>query len=125
MNVISASRTRIDIRRNPPTGPDGARHRDAVDKIDLNATTIGRGTGPMHARLAAAIAVARYHGVDPDPRTARLDATEATPSSPVLVEWFRQSGLWARGMRLTFGQLMKIDSPAPISCCFPTGVPLW
>ena len=66
------------------------------------------------ARLAAAIYVARYHGVDPDPRAIRLDATEAAPSSPVLVEWLRQSGLWARGVRLTFRQLMKIDSPAPI-----------
>ena len=58
--------------------------------------------------------VARYHGVDPDPNAVRLDAAETVPSSPVLVEWFRQSGLWARGTRLNFRQLMKIDSPAPI-----------
>ena len=76
-------------------------------------------TGPDQAggrdeRLAAAMIVARYHGVDPDPREITRDATEATLTSPVLVEWFRRSGLWARGARLTFNQLMKIDSPAPI-----------
>ena len=80
----------------------------------MNAATIGQGTGPLHARLAAAMNVARYHGVDPDPRAVRLDASEVAPSSPVLVDWLRQSGLWARGARLSFRQLMKIDSPAPI-----------
>ena len=44
----------------------------------------------------------------------RLDAAEIAPSARVLVEWLRQSGLWARGARLTFRQLMKIESPAPI-----------
>jgi len=77
-----------------PTGPDKAGYQDD--------------------RLAAAMIVARYHGVDPDPREIRLDAAETTPSSPALVEWFRRSGLWARSVRLTFGQLMKIDIPAPI-----------
>ncbi len=67
-----------------------------------------------NARLAAAICVARYHGIDPDPRGIKLDAREAAPTSPMLVEWFRASGLWARSVRLTFRQLLKIDSPAPI-----------
>ncbi|HLJ21468.1 MAG TPA: peptidase domain-containing ABC transporter [Stellaceae bacterium] len=80
----------------------------------VTTATIGQGTGPLHARLAGAMNVARYHGVDPDPRAVRLDASETAPSPPVLVEWLRHSGLWARGVRLTFRQLMKIDNPAPI-----------
>jgi ABC-type bacteriocin/lantibiotic exporter with double-glycine peptidase domain len=80
----------------------------------VNATIIGQGTGPLHARVAAAMNVARYHGVDLDPHAVRLDASEIAPSAPVLVEWLRQSGLWAHSVRLTFRQLMKIDSPAPI-----------
>ena len=60
------------------------------------------------------MAVARYHGVYPDLHAIRLDAPEVAPSSPVLVEWLSQSGLWARGVRLSFRQLMKIDSPSPI-----------
>ncbi len=78
------------------------------------AAAIAQGTGPLHARLAGAITIARYHGIDADPCDLRLDATGTAPSSPVLVQWFRQSGLWARGVRLTFRQLMKIESPAPI-----------
>jgi|AGTN01.3.fsa_nt_gi ABC-type bacteriocin/lantibiotic exporters, contain an N-terminal double-glycine peptidase domain len=71
-------------------------------------------TFPLDARLAGATAVARYHGVDPDPRAVRLAATEAAPDARVLVEWLRRSGLWARAARITFRQLMKIESPAPI-----------
>src|ERR1700722_10798218 len=75
---------------------------------------IEQGSGSIHARLAGAMAVARYHGVYPDLHAVRLDAPEVAPSSPVLVEWLCQSGLWARGVRLSFRQLMKIDSPSPI-----------
>ncbi|OYV43780.1 MAG: ABC transporter ATP-binding protein [Acidocella sp. 20-57-95] len=58
--------------------------------------------------------VARYHGVELDPQSVRLDAREEAPSSPVLVDWLRESGLWARGAFMNFRQLMKIDDPAPI-----------
>jgi HlyB family type I secretion system ABC transporter len=68
----------------------------------------------LHARLAGAMNVARYHGVDLDPRTVGRAARDGAPSARVLVEWLRQSGLWARAERLTFQQLMKIESPAPI-----------
>ena len=88
--------------------------RASVNEAAVSAATFGHGTGVLHTRVAAAMAVARYHGVDPDPGAVRLDATEAAPSSPVLVKWLRDSGLWARGVRLTFRQLMKIESPAPI-----------
>ncbi len=50
----------------------------------------------------------------PDPNAIRFDTPGVAPSSPALVEWLRQSGLWVCGMRLTFRQLMKIVSPAPI-----------
>jgi ABC-type bacteriocin/lantibiotic exporter with double-glycine peptidase domain len=103
MNASSASLSRI---KDPGSRPleDGA----------VNAGTIMQRPGPLHVRLAAAMNVARYHGVEPDPRAIRLDAADIAPSSPVLVEWLRQSGLWARAVRLTFRQLMKIDGSAPI-----------
>ena len=58
--------------------------------------------------------LARYHGVDLDPHAAILGSTDAAPSPPVLVEWLRQSGLWARAIHLSFHQLINIDNPAPI-----------
>ncbi|TLX40847.1 peptidase domain-containing ABC transporter [Xanthobacter autotrophicus] len=58
--------------------------------------------------------IARYHGIDPDPREARSVIAEDSPSPAALVAWFRRSGLWAHSIRLNFHQLMKIDSAAPI-----------
>ncbi len=114
MNVSLTSLVRATDLRSTSTSPDYVRTAGSVAEAAVNADTIGRGTGPLHSRLTAALTVARYHGIDPDPREVRLDAAEAVPSSPVLVEWLRQSGLWARSMRLSFRQLIKIDSPAPI-----------
>ena len=96
--------------RFPPPELTGS----AGNPASLTAAVIGQSAPQLHARLAAAMTVARHHGVDPDPHAIRLEAPAVTPSSPALVEWLRQSGLWARGMRLSFRQLMKIDSPAPI-----------
>jgi len=88
---------------------------------DGKAASDGQGTSALHARVAAAAYIARYHGIDPDPSAVRPDTKGAAPSSPALVEWLRQSGLWARGVRLTFGQLMKIDNPAPIMLLLSDG----
>jgi HlyB family type I secretion system ABC transporter len=97
---------------SPKTPPHG--HRDLNEDVaSLSAAAIGGG-GLLQARLAAVIAVARYHGVDLDLSTLRLRADEDAPSPPVLIEWLRESGLWARGAHVTFRQLSKIDDPAPI-----------
>ncbi len=95
-------------QRDMLAGPDQTGSRAPADEV-----RIGHRNARLHARVLAAVAVARYHGVEPDPRALRLGATQA-PASPVLVKWFCDSGLWARGARLNFRQLMKIDSPAPV-----------
>jgi HlyB family type I secretion system ABC transporter len=79
----------------------------------LSAASIGGG-GPSQARLAAVMFVARYHGVELDPEAIKLNPAEDAPSPPVLVEWMRDAGLWARGAHLNFRQLLKVDDPAPI-----------
>jgi ABC-type bacteriocin/lantibiotic exporter with double-glycine peptidase domain len=66
------------------------------------------------ARLAAVVSVARYHGVKLDPESVKLHEDEEAPSPPVLVAWLQESGLWARDVRLSFRQLMKINDPAPV-----------
>ncbi|OYV34466.1 MAG: ABC transporter ATP-binding protein [Rhodospirillales bacterium 20-64-7] len=68
----------------------------------------------VQARLAAVMFTARYHGVQMNPETLRLKPDEPAPTPPVLIEWLRESGLWARGVPMSFRQLMKIDDPAPI-----------
>src|ERR1700730_2870273 len=100
--------------RNTTTLPDEAGDRAALDGAVVTPGSIGQGIGARHARLAGAMNVARYHGVDLDPHAARLDATEIAPSARVLEKWLRDSGLWARSARLTFRHLMEIESAAPI-----------
>ncbi len=94
--------------------PEQSNDSVPADEAFVDVGSVGPDTGSLPARLSAAIDVARYHGVEPDPHAVRLDPNETAPSAPVLVEWLRQSGLWARGVRLTFRQLMKIENPAPI-----------
>jgi HlyB family type I secretion system ABC transporter len=84
------------------------------DIAALNAASIGGGSGPLQARLAAVMFVARYHGVELDPHSIKLDMTEESPSPPVLIEWVREYGLWARGVHSSFRQVLKIDDPAPV-----------
>ena len=92
--------------------PAGPMPQEAAADGPANAAAASRGARRTGARLAAAMKVARYYGADPDP--LKLGAAGAVPSPAVLTDWFRQSGLWARCVRLTFRQLLKIDSPAPI-----------
>lgn len=93
------------------TGPDAPQAMpDEAPKLAPDAS----GTGEASARLAAAMTIARYHGIDPDPREARSVIAEDSPSPAALVAWFRRTGLWAHSIRLNFHQLMKIDSAAPI-----------
>ena len=78
------------------------------DIAALNAASIGGpgGEPPLLARLAAVVSVARYHGVELDPQSVKLNADEEVPSPPALVVWLQESWLWARGVRLSFRQLM-------------------
>ena len=68
----------------------------------------------VQARLAAVMSAARYHGVELNPENLRLQSDDPAPSPPVLLEWLKEAGLWARGVHMSFRQLMHIDDPAPI-----------
>ncbi len=101
-----------DTARTPGAGAGshGAANPDvaALDDAAINATP------QTQARLAAVMNVARYHGVEMDLESLRLRPDEPAPSPPVLIEWLREAGLWARGVPMNFRQLIKIDDPAPI-----------
>jgi HlyB family type I secretion system ABC transporter len=103
-------------------GPLGRSASDGVGRHSVNFEA-ARDVGPdasgletdsLHVRLIGARSIARYHGVDLDPDAVRRDTTGVPPSAPALVEWLRGAGLWARATRLSFAQLIKIETPAPI-----------
>lgn len=84
--------------------PDIANLRDA--HLDLSQQS--------EARLAALINVARYHGVELDLDVLKLRPGDQAPNPPELVSWAQEAGLWARGVHLTYRQLVKIDAPSPL-----------
>ena len=75
----------------------------------------GIGSNPqVQARLAAVMFTARYHGMEMNVESLRLRPDEPAPSPPVLIDWLRDAGLWARAIPMNFRQLMKVEDPAPI-----------
>jgi subfamily B ATP-binding cassette protein HlyB/CyaB len=79
----------------------------------IDEASVGREPG-LHTWLVGALAIARYHGVDLDPTTFRLDPSVPVPSPAVLVEWVREQGMWAKGVRLKWQQLLRLESTGPV-----------
>jgi subfamily B ATP-binding cassette protein HlyB/CyaB len=87
------------------SAPEGSGHIDEA--------SVGREPG-LHTWLVGALAIARYHGIDLDPTTFRLDPAMPVPSPAVLVEWVREQGMWAKGVRLKWQQLLRLESTGPV-----------
>jgi ATP-binding cassette, subfamily B, bacterial HlyB/CyaB len=75
-----------------------------------------RGTtpvAPLEARLHAVMAAARFHGSELDRDELRVPrGTEPSPAA--LVEWVRNSGLWARGARLKWRNLIRMQTSGSV-----------
>src|ERR1700712_5152823 len=68
---------------------------------------------PLEARLHAVMAAARFHGSELDRDELRVPkGTEPSPAA--LVEWVRNSGLWARGVRLKWRNLMRMQTSGSV-----------
>jgi ABC-type bacteriocin/lantibiotic exporter with double-glycine peptidase domain len=97
------------------SGPGEASGQSAANPDIAALNDSGIGTNPqLQVRLAAVMFTARYHGVEMNVESLRLRPDEPAPSPPVLVEWLREAGLWARGVQMNFRQLIKVDDPAPV-----------
>ena len=79
----------------------------------IDEASVGREPG-LHTWLVGALAIARYHGVDLDPSTFRFDPSVPVPSPAVLVQWLQEQGMWAKGVRLKWQQLMRLESTGPV-----------
>ena len=102
-----------DTPRNPGLGDTAGQTAANPDIAALNDAGLGT-NAQLQARLAAVMYTARYHGVEINLESLRLRPDEPAPSPPVLVEWLREAGLWARGVPMNFRQLIKVDDPSPI-----------
>ena len=96
------------------TAASGHLARAAAAEHDPDASN------PLEARVLAVMSAARYNGVELDRTDLRIPRGENLPPA-ALVNWVRGSGLWARGTRLTWRQLMKLQGGAPVVLLFKDG----
>jgi ATP-binding cassette, subfamily B, bacterial HlyB/CyaB len=64
-------------------------------------------------RLMAIVTAAHHHGVDLDRDDLRVAAGVA-PQPAALVEWVRGAGLWARGTRMKWRSLVRLQSSGTV-----------
>ena len=67
----------------------------------------------LEARLLAIEAAARFHNIELDREDLRIPRG-GTPEPASLVAWARDSGLWAKAVRMRFAQLLKIEVASPV-----------
>lgn len=70
--------------------------------------------GPIHPRLLALIAVARYYGIELDPGEFALGRGEKAPTAASLSAWAQNAGMWSRGLRMRWRNLMGMTDGAPV-----------
>src|SRR5580698_117308 len=102
-----------DTQRNPSPGGTPEQSAANPDIAALNDASMGLSPS-VQSRLAAVMNVARYHGVEMDLENLRLQPDEPAPTPPILIDWLKEAGLWARGVPMTFRHILGIDDPAPI-----------
>ncbi|MGH7102396.1 MAG: peptidase domain-containing ABC transporter, partial [Acetobacteraceae bacterium] len=103
-------------------GPAGTGPADDSDATGLGiaADAVGADGSAGRVRIMAVLAAARYHGFEPDPDDFH-GSDSSVPSPSELVEWLRESGLWAKASRLNWRQLLKLSDPAPVVLLFNDG----
>ena len=76
---------------------------------------------PQTIRLRAAMAAAKYHGVELDLKTFQAESSERSPSPATLVRWMDDQGLVAKGMHLKWRYLVRMHNTPPIVLMFKDG----
>lgn len=72
-------------------------------------------------RLKAMLAVARYYGVELDPKEFRAASASSFPASTDLSEWARNGGMWSRAVRVRWSHLLRFQDTGPVVLLFNDG----
>ena len=81
----------------------------------------GRDISPAVIRLYATMAAARFHGIELDIHDFAAEPGEASPSPASLARWLTSQGVVAKGMRLRWRYLVKLQNTPPIVLMFKDG----
>ncbi len=71
------------------------------------------GVGATELRVLAVIAAARHYGVELDRDDLRFPDGQP-PEPAALVDWLRRAGLWSRGVRLRWQNLVGLQTAGPV-----------
>ncbi|RUX09323.1 peptidase domain-containing ABC transporter [Mesorhizobium sp. M8A.F.Ca.ET.059.01.1.1] len=119
----------VSIPFNAETRPVQIRtdtEADATGKAG-GESVVGRTPGGPAAfdqvgpRLKAMLAVARYHGVELDPKEFRAATASPFPTSTDLSEWARNGGMWSRAVRVRWSHLLRFQDTGPVVLLFNDG----
>jgi len=100
------------LQASPGLGSEGTERRGDAGGTDPS-------TGP-HPRVQAVLIAARYYGHELDPQDFRL-AAGATPEPAELSTWIQGAGMWARGVRISWRQLLRLKDAGPVVLLFREG----
>ncbi|GAJ27916.1 ABC transporter ATP-binding protein [Acidomonas methanolica] len=81
----------------------------------------GESPQPGYIRLRAAMAAAKYHGIELDIRDFAAEAGEESPSPASLARWLNEQGAVAKGMRVRWRYLVRLTNTPPIVLMFRDG----
>jgi len=76
---------------------------------------------PTLIRLRAAMAAAKYHGVELDIRDFAAEPGEPSPSPATLARWLNEQGAVAKGMNIKWRYLVRLHNTPPIVLMFTDG----
>lgn len=84
-----------------------------METVDDTRLPTQGGPVAIRIRLMAIAAAARFHGAELDRNDLRVPADDI-PSPTALTDWLRDSGLWAKAIKLPWKQLIALDLSAPV-----------
>ncbi|MGO3517397.1 MAG: peptidase domain-containing ABC transporter [Acetobacter cibinongensis] len=97
---------------------------DHVPEVAGSSSHSSHGTERVHPamiRLRAAMAAAKYHGLELDIQDFAAEPGEDSPSPATLARWLRDQGAAAKGMRIKWRYLVRMTNSPPIVLMFRDG----
>jgi ATP-binding cassette subfamily B protein len=87
----------------------------------MSSPSGGAGRGPIHPRLLAMMAAARYYGLELDAADFRLGQDETYPTAAALSAWAQGAGMWSRALRLRWRHMFSVAGAGPVVLLFNDG----
>jgi subfamily B ATP-binding cassette protein HlyB/CyaB len=122
--VEISGRQSFESMSQPPQVVSQVNTTAGRERVTNAATTqYGRIGDECHPRLLAVVAAARFHGIELDPGVFPHAPNGYVPSAAALAAWLRDSGMWARAVRLRWRQLLRlqVQDTGPVVLLFADG----